>query len=34
VQLARVLAQLWQDGAPRGWLFLDEPTSALDRSAA
>lgn len=30
VQLARVLAQLWQDGAPRGWLFLDEPTSALD----
>ncbi|MHA6312593.1 heme ABC transporter ATP-binding protein [Pantoea sp. S-LA4] len=30
VQLARVLAQLWQDSAPRGWLFLDEPTSALD----
>ncbi|RPD99311.1 heme ABC transporter ATP-binding protein [Candidatus Pantoea deserta] len=30
VQLARVLAQLWQNGAPRGWLFLDEPTSALD----
>lgn len=30
VQLARVLAQLWQEGAPRGWLFLDEPTSALD----
>ena len=30
VQLARVLAQLWQDDAPRGWLFLDEPTSALD----
>lgn len=30
VQLARVLAQLWQAGAPRGWLFLDEPTSALD----
>ncbi|UBN55080.1 heme ABC transporter ATP-binding protein [Pantoea agglomerans] len=30
VQLARVLAQLWCDGAPRGWLFLDEPTSALD----
>ncbi|MHA0959408.1 heme ABC transporter ATP-binding protein [Enterobacter cancerogenus] len=30
VQLARALAQLWQDGAPRGWLFLDEPTSALD----
>ncbi len=29
-QLARALAQLWQDGAPRGWLFLDEPTSALD----
>jgi iron complex transport system ATP-binding protein len=30
VQLARALAQLWSDGAPRGWLFLDEPTSALD----
>lgn len=30
VQLARALAQLWRDGAPRGWLFLDEPTSALD----
>ncbi|WP_376748112.1 heme ABC transporter ATP-binding protein [Pantoea septica] len=30
VQLARVLAQLWRDGAPRGWLFLDEPTSSLD----
>lgn len=30
VQLARALAQLWQDGGPRGWLFLDEPTSALD----
>jgi len=30
VQLARALAQLWCDGAPRGWLFLDEPTSALD----
>lgn len=30
VQLARVLAQLWHDGGPRGWLFLDEPTSALD----
>ena len=30
VQLARALAQLWYDGAPRGWLFLDEPTSALD----
>lgn len=30
VQLARVLAQLWQpEPAPR-WLFLDEPTSALD----
>ena len=32
VQLARVLAQVWQpvqDGAPR-WLFLDEPVSALD----
>jgi iron complex transport system ATP-binding protein len=32
VQLARVLAQIWepmQDGAPR-WLFLDEPVSALD----
>ncbi|VFS76469.1 Hemin import ATP-binding protein HmuV [Raoultella planticola] len=30
VQLARCLAQLWHDDAPRGWLFLDEPTSALD----
>ena len=30
VQLARCLAQLWYDDAPRGWLFLDEPTSALD----
>ncbi|MBJ3814466.1 heme ABC transporter ATP-binding protein [Shimwellia pseudoproteus] len=30
VQLARSLAQLWQDDGPRGWLFLDEPTSALD----
>jgi iron complex transport system ATP-binding protein len=30
VQLARALAQLWHNGAPRGWLFLDEPTSALD----
>lgn len=30
VQLARSLAQLWQNGAPEGWLFLDEPTSALD----
>lgn len=30
VQLARALAQLWTDSAPRGWLFLDEPTSALD----
>ncbi|HBR7308741.1 TPA: heme ABC transporter ATP-binding protein [Klebsiella aerogenes] len=30
VQLARCLAQLWQNGAPQGWLFLDEPTSALD----
>ena len=30
VQLARCLAQLWRDGAPKGWLFLDEPTSALD----
>lgn len=30
VQLARVLAQLWVDDAPQGWLFLDEPTSALD----
>ena len=28
--LARVLAQLWLEGRPRGWLFLDEPTSALD----
>lgn len=30
IQLARALAQLWHEGAPRGWLFLDEPTSALD----
>lgn len=30
IQLARVLAQLWHDDGPRGWLFLDEPTSALD----
>jgi len=30
VQLARALAQLWQEDGPRGWLFLDEPTSALD----
>ncbi|RPH20430.1 heme ABC transporter ATP-binding protein [Buttiauxella warmboldiae] len=30
VQLARALAQLWQNGQPHGWLFLDEPTSALD----
>lgn len=30
VQLARVLAQLWHDDGPRGWLLLDEPTSALD----
>ena len=30
VQLARALAQLWQQDGPRGWLFLDEPTSALD----
>jgi iron complex transport system ATP-binding protein len=32
VQLARVLAQVWQpkvDGVPR-WLFLDEPVSSLD----
>lgn len=30
VQLARALAQLWQQNGPCGWLFLDEPTSALD----
>ncbi len=30
VQLARALAQLWQQDGPQGWLFLDEPTSALD----
>jgi len=30
IQLARVLAQLWKEGEPQGWLFLDEPTSALD----
>ena len=32
VQLARCLAQLWQNGAPQGWLFLDEPTTYLDIS--
>lgn len=30
VQLARVLAQLWQPEPTTAWLFLDEPTSALD----
>ncbi|CNK65774.1 hemin importer ATP-binding subunit [Yersinia frederiksenii] len=30
VQLARVLAQLWQPEPTPRWLFLDEPTSALD----
>lgn len=30
VQLARALAQLWCDDAPRDWLFLDELTSVLD----
>lgn len=30
VQLARVLAQLWQSYPTPRWLFLDEPTSALD----
>jgi len=30
IQLARVLAQLWKEDQPEGWLFLDEPTSALD----
>jgi len=30
IQLARVLAQLWKEDEPEGWLFLDEPTSALD----
>lgn len=30
VQLARVLAQLWQPWPSPAWLFLDEPTSALD----
>lgn len=30
IQLARVLAQLWQQDQPQGWLFLDEPTAALD----
>ncbi|CAI1888541.1 heme ABC transporter ATP-binding protein [Serratia sp. TSA_198.1] len=30
VQLARVLAQLWQPQPSPSWLFLDEPTSALD----
>lgn len=30
VQLARLLAQLWEDTPSPKWLFLDEPTSALD----
>lgn len=30
VQLARVLAQIWQPSARPACLFLDEPTSALD----
>lgn len=32
VQLARVLAQVWQPVSPEGprWLFLDEPVSSLD----
>ncbi|EAY4678256.1 heme ABC transporter ATP-binding protein [Salmonella enterica subsp. enterica serovar Rubislaw] len=30
IQFARALAQLWDQDAPRGWLFLDEPTSAQD----
>ncbi|ENR5393028.1 MULTISPECIES: heme ABC transporter ATP-binding protein [Providencia] len=30
VQLARLLAQLWEDEPVSKWLFLDEPTSALD----
>nr|WP_314266636.1 heme ABC transporter ATP-binding protein [uncultured Moellerella sp.] len=30
VQLARLLAQLWDDTPSPKWLFLDEPTSALD----
>lgn len=30
VQLARVLAQIWQPEATEKLLFLDEPTSALD----
>lgn len=30
VQLARLLAQLWEDEPSPKWLFLDEPTSALD----
>ncbi len=30
VQLARILAQLWQPQPASSWLFLDEPTSALD----
>lgn len=30
VQLARLLAQLWDDNPTPKWLFLDEPTSALD----
>ncbi|MBL4916908.1 heme ABC transporter ATP-binding protein [Szabonella alba] len=32
VQLARVLAQIWEPVSPAGprWLFLDEPVAALD----
>jgi len=32
VQLARVLAQIWEPTGPEGpnWLFLDEPVSSLD----
>lgn len=30
VQLARLLAQLWEPVPSPKWLFLDEPTSALD----
>ncbi|MEA1064641.1 heme ABC transporter ATP-binding protein [Apirhabdus apintestini] len=30
VQLARLLAQLWETIPSPKWLFLDEPTSALD----
>lgn len=30
VQLARVLAQVWESGRSGGWLLLDEPEAGLD----